>query len=633
MKRTALFCSCLLSLFCFAADAPYAVAKLAPALLKNAHAVKRMEEIRFEIRSTKETELHHKYAYTILNENGDHHASFVEWYDKLRRIESIEGTLYDAFGKVVKKLKPKDIQDLSAVSNISLMDDNRQKVHNFYHKSYPYTVEYEVKVSYNNTFQFPGWITQESEHLSVEQSSYTLICPQDYVFRYRATNYNGAPTETAEKNKKLYTWQVSNLPALKKEPYGPRWQEMITSLRVAPGEFELQGYKGNMSSWQSFGSFLYQLNKERHLLPDEVKAKVRALTDGVTDNKEKIRLLYEFLQQNTRYISIQLGLGGWQPFEASFVAKKGYGDCKALSNYMYSLLKEAGITSKYAVIRAGEYEYNMVEDFPSNQFNHAVLCVPLGKDTVWLECTSQTTPAGYMGNFTGNRKALLIDENGGTLVSTPRYTAQDNLQLRTIKAQVDEHGGLLIESHTNYAAIQQDDLHQMIHSLNKDKLKEVLQRELDFSTYDIEAFDYKEEKSAYPTIRENLKIYVADYATITGKRLFIAPNLMNRGGVKLTPDPERKYEVCLYSEFRDIDSVMIELPEGYEIEALPQPLLLKTKFGSYSSSVKLVGNVLHYVRVREQYSGRYPAKDYAELVKFFDEIYKADRAKVVLVKK
>ena len=62
------------------------------------------------------------------------------------------------------------------------------------------------------------------------------------------------------------------------------------------------------------------------------------------------------MQNNTRYISIQLGIGGWRPFEAAYVASKGYGDCKALSNYMYSLLKEAGILSYYTLVKAGAGE-------------------------------------------------------------------------------------------------------------------------------------------------------------------------------------------------------------------------------------------------------------------------------------
>lgn len=627
------FCSLALCMAGRANDGVYSIKNIPDSLLKKANLVKRAEHIRFEIINTGETVLQYHYALTILNEAGDKYSSFVEYYDKLRKVTSIEGTLYDAFGNELKKLKSKDVMDLSAVDDISLMDDNRKKVHDFYYKSYPYTIEYKTEIKFNNSFNFPSWYPQEFEHLGVQQSGLTVVMPAAYDVRYRMYNYGGQPETTTEKGKKILRWNVTNLKPVAREPYAPRWHELVPMVRLAPTAFEIEGYKGNMTDWKEFGKFFTQLNKGRDVLPDAVKQKVQSLIAGVSDEKEKVKILYQYMQQNTRYISIQLGLGGWQPFEASFVSQKAYGDCKALSNFMYSLLKEAGIKSLYALIKAGDYDYYMADDFPSNQFNHAILCVPFAKDSIWLECTSQTKPAGYMGNFTGNRKALLIDENGGTLVNTPRYASNDNLQLRSVKGSLDGQGSLAIKVNTQYKAFQQDDLHSRINALSKKRVEEILQEELSLTNYHIASFNYQENKAAVPHITEDLDIAVNNYATITGKRLFILPNLLNRTEAQLSTTEKRKYDVDLIYPYRDVDSVEVDLPSGYTVEAMPQEVTLKTRFGAYSSAVKLNGDKLVYTRVREQYAGRFPATDYEELVKFFGAIYKADRARVVLIKK
>ena len=615
-----------------ASDIKYPASAIPEGLKKNANVVKRMEEFEFRIINTSETVLIHKYALTILNENGDDNAVLVEYYDKLQKINSIEGALYDAEGKELKKLKSKDVMDLSAVDDINLMDDNRRKVHQFYYKAYPYTVEYEVETKFNNTFFFPTWLPMESDHFAVEQSAYTIICPSNYTVRYRAFNYKGDPVVSTEKDKKIMRWEVKNLPGLVRPYASPPLYELTTMIFFAPSEFEIEDYKGNMSSWQEFGKFQYTLIKDRDKLPDDVIQKVQELTSGITDEREKIRVLYDYLQHQTRYIGIQLGLGGWQPFDASFVAKKGYGDCKALTNYMHSLLKAANIKSCYTLVKA-ESGQNIVEDFPSQQFNHVILCVPLQKDTMWLECTSQTLPAGYMSDFTANRKALLIDEQGGTLVSTPRYTIKENTQVRNITGKIDDEGTLNMKVNTIYGGTQQDNLSDMIHVLSKDKVQKVLQEELELSTYNVNDFKYTENKDVLPKLSEQLDITVSGYATVSGKRLFINPNILNRATRKIDVDEKRTVDLLFKQEWRDDDSYEIEIPSGYQMEVMPQGVSLKTKFGTYSDSIKLDGNKITYHRIREQFSGRFPAKDQNELAKFYDDIYKADRSKIVFVKK
>ena len=616
----------------FAADGDYAVNKIPEALLKNANVVKRMEDIRFEVLDIGKSRLYHKYALTVLNENGDKYAVEVVGYDKLREFKSMEGNLYDAGGKRIKSLKKSEIKDLSATDDNSLMDDNRIKVHVFYHRVYPYTVEYETVVQFNYNMFFPAWSPLGGENMSVIQSAMTLVVPADFAIRYKAFNYKAAPGKKTEKGKDIYRWELNNLEAIQLEYASPNWSDIMPVVYLGPVQFEFEKYKGDMSSWEGLGKFIYDLNQGRDKLPDNIKHAVHQLTDGISSDKEKVLKLYNYLQQNTRYISVQLGIGGWQTFDAAYVAQRKYGDCKALSNYMFSLLKEAGIKSHYTLIKNGNGQPHFLEDFPSSQFNHIILCVPLKADTMWLECTSQTVAPGYLGGSNANRPVLLIDENGGKLVKTPRYGIEQNLQIRKASGKLSQSGQLNVKINTHYTAVQQDYLHGMIHQLSKDKQLEYLKKNIDLPHYDVEKFEYKESKSGIPAIDEYLELNALNYASVTGKRLFITPNIITRSSIKLKSDDKRKYPVSLNFEYRDIDTAVIEIPAGYKVENMPAPVKIESKFGKYSASVDVRADKIIYYRSIEKFSGQFPPSDYNELVKFYDQLYKADRSRVVLVR-
>ena len=615
-----------------AGEEPYAVQNIPAALLKNANVVKRTEEIRYVINEKNKAKLYQKVAYTILNEKGDRWGGYAEGYDKLRSIESFEGSLFDANGKKLKSLKKSDIKDVSANDDANLADDSRVKWHNFFYKIYPYTVEYETELSYKGTMFLPQWMPQERGSMSVQQSVITVTAPAANPLHYKMFTYTGQPSVSDDKTSKVYRWEIKNLPTLSDEYAAPSWREQTTCVYMATEKFMLEDYEGSNASWKDFGKFVYDLKKGKDELPDNVKQKVHELVDGISDPKEKVRKLYEYMQANTRYISIQLGVGGWQPFDAKYVAAKRYGDCKALSNYMFALLKEAGIRSVYAVIRSGGSDNYLLTDLPSSQFNHAVLFVPMGTDTTWLECTSQTQAAGYFGGGTGNRYAVAVDENGGSLVRTPKYGLNENLQVRNISATINEDGLLEAIVKTTYRAEQQDRLHYLINGLSKDKLMEFLKEDLELATYDVRSFHYKEDKKALPVISETLDVVVDHYANVSGKRFFVIPNIFTRTHRKIKAVEERKNDLVLEFEFKDVDSVEIKIPAGYAQESLPQDVKIESKFGKYSSSVKLSEGKILYYRSYEHYSGRFPATAYNELVNFYEAIYKADRNKIVLVK-
>jgi hypothetical protein len=172
-----------------AADGDYSVAKLPASLIKGAYAVQRLEETRFEVEGFGRSRLYKKYAITILSENGDRFSNLVEPYDLTREVKSIDGALYDAFGKKIKSLKKSDIKDVSGSDDSNLADDQRLKIHSFNYTSYPYTIEYEVEVKYDGTFSIPDFYPQYTYNLAVQQARLTIVCPESFKISYRNTKY------------------------------------------------------------------------------------------------------------------------------------------------------------------------------------------------------------------------------------------------------------------------------------------------------------------------------------------------------------------------------------------------------------------------------------------------------------
>ncbi|PTX12281.1 uncharacterized protein DUF3857 [Pontibacter mucosus] len=601
-------------------------------LSKDANAIIRSEETVFTVNSINSGTLRFKTTITILNENGDHKATLYVPYNKMSKVTNISGTSYDRFGKRIKKLKSSDIKDVSAISSISVYEDSRVKIASLEYSVYPYSVEFEYEVSESNMMFYPRLYPQDEEKLAVEKASLQVLVPQGSKLRYLENSHAPKAKVTQTATHQAYTWEVSNLKPVSREPYGPAFSEMVPQVLTAPNEFEVDGYRGSMETWKDFGLWINKLNNGRDKLPAETVAKLQQLTANAKSTEEKIRLVYDYMQGKTRYVSIQLGIGSWQPFEASFVDSKGYGDCKALSVYTQAMLKAVGVDSYYALIRAGEGTPDIKTEFPSSQFNHAILGVPMAQDTMWLECTSQTDAAGYNGSFTGDRHALLITPEGGKLVKTTAYGANDNLQIRSISAKVNEAGGAVAKVSTRYTGIQQESRDRVILNRKPEDQRKWLYENTSAPSFEIGKYSFTQKKDRIPSVTEDLELSLRQCATISGKRMFINPNLMSKWTHVPNQKEKRLTDVVRTLAYLDVDTVEIEVPVGYTVEYQPRDVEHKSVFGEYSATVKVNGQRLTYVRRMQMNKGRFAPESFAQLVEFYNKIIKSDAEQVVFVK-
>ncbi|WP_082455331.1 DUF3857 domain-containing protein [Hymenobacter sp. AT01-02] len=616
----------------------YPVAALPSSLRENAHAVVRRQDESLAVKSVGRTVETTRRAVTVLDEAGSQWATEVVYYDKLNTITYFRGTVYDEAGRVVRQLRTADIHDISLSDGFSLATDARGRTADLRQPSYPYTVEFEYEVVSDNPLFYSTWRPQPAEQLAVEQATFRVLTPTSLPLRFQERHLpsDGALVRSKQGALDVFQWQVRNLAAIEDEADSPPVSELAPMVLTAPTEFEVEGYHGRLSSWQDLSKWTYDLNAGRDVLPPAIQAQMAALGRGEKDERARIRKVYEYLQANTRYISIQLGIGGWQTFPASSVAANGYGDCKALTNYCKALLQAAGVTSYAALVRAGSTAQDIRTDFPSSQFNHVVLCVPLTStrpDTVWLECTDQTNPFGYMSSFTGNRHALLLLPQGGRLVATPRYGAAENRRERRADVHFDLQGNATASIRTRHTGLEFDAIAGLT-GLAPSEQKKRLGDRLPLPSFTITKFSLTpDESGAVPVLTENLTLAVPALAPPNGKRVFITPNLLCRTSAPRATVGERRTDIWLSHAYTYTDTVRLHIPAGFRPEQLPAPVKLATPFGDYLSQVQVMpdGNIL-YIRRLLMPNTRFSRTDYPAYLDFRRRVSAADKAQVVLVK-
>ncbi len=610
----------------------YSISLIPDSLKEDANVVIRQSFQELKINSKDNAVLKIKEVKTILKKSGIQHANLVIPYSKFIKIKSIKGQIYDKDGKLIKKIKNKEIFDVSQYDGFSLYTDNRLKIIRKPILHLPYTVEYEYEISFKGILSFPSWHPVPDYKVAVQNSILKISSPKEYNFRTESINFNGNKTINELKNEKIYSWEINNLKSFYEEDLNETIENLVPYVLVAPNDFELDNYKGNAETWSNFGEWINKLNSDRNILPQETIIKIKELTKEAKTDKEKVKIVYEYMQNKTRYVNISLGIGGWQPFKAEETDKTGYGDCKALSFYTKSLLDAVGVASNYAFIKAGRSTLPLKINFPSNQFNHATLCVPNKGDTIWLECTSQTNPFGYIGTFTDDRDAIIIDENGeGKLAHTTIYPEEVNTQIRTVNFILDETGNINGKINTEYSGLQYENVNRYL-VLSKEEQKKKLDKRISIPNMRIEDFSFDEKKDLLPSITEIIKMNVQKYASTSSNRLFLLPNILNRSEYIPKKIENRKTNIIFRRGYIDVDTIKYKLPQNYKIEFIPKDIEIDTKFGKYSLQFKIVGKELVYTRKLSLHKGNFPPKDYSDLRKFYQIIYKNDKKIVVLVK-
>lgn len=609
----------------------YPVGEIPATLLENADVVYRMIDQRAVINSPSSFTLTRIVAITILRESGIDASVLSVGYDKLIRVASISGTIYDESGERVRTIKPSEILDYSAYDGFSLYSDNRLKYIDPKYFNYPFTIEYEIELNLKSALFLPDFYIFKGYNSAVESAKYQITAPSDFKINYRESGGMPACVQTKKDNNTIYNWKYNNFVARRQEPYSTDPSNLYPFVMVSPNKFQYDSYSGGTDSWGSFGMFINALNAGKQVLPENTVSAIRDLVKDSPSTRESIERIYRFSQKKNRYVSIQEGIGGMQPFEAETVDRLSYGDCKALSNYVMALLSAAGIESHYSLIQAGSVIEPVYADFVMDYFNHVVLCVPNSGDTVWLECTNPYLPAGYIGSFTDDRFALMASPEGGKLVKTPSYNHSNNVTSSRSNYHISPDGKATLNMEVRSRGTYYWQEFQTLLLDARDREKEML-RSVALQDISVPKYEFVVDTLNRGNITRKMDVQINNCASFMGDMMIIIPDPVNRP--MSVPPVARKREspVNIQRSSTKIDSIFVHIPNGYKVSGVPENMKIENEIAAFSMEVMQNETFLLIVKRLQYNKGVYLPEKYVTLRDFCEKVSSKEGEKLVLKK-
>ncbi|MFZ0634642.1 MAG: DUF3857 domain-containing protein, partial [Candidatus Acidiferrales bacterium] len=504
--------------------------------------------------------------------------------------------------------------------------------------------EYEIRTRLSllqETWDFQG-------EDPVRLARFTLQVPPGWEYDMHWLNHVEIPAQRDAPNQSH--WVVQDVPGVDLEDDAPPEEalEGRAVLNFSPTDAALR--QKTLDSWKEFGLWDNRLTAGRRDDSPEIEAKVKELTASATTPFDKMRAITVWMQTQIRYYAIEIGVGGYQPHTASSVFAHGFGDCKDKATLLGSMLHEIGVESYYVVAQTDRGILR--PDFPSLRgFNHMILAIRLPDDVpsaglyailkhpqygrlLIFDPTDPYTPLGYIPPYEQDNYGLLVTPTGGELLALPLLPASTNRLLRTGELTLNSDGDLtgdVVEIRWGAPAVIRRA--QILETPPADRAK-IFE---DFLGYHLNNFRLTSASIGNlelydQTLELHYKFVVQNYAKVAGNLLLVRPRVLGSEGGMVDADKPRKYPIQFLDATVQSDDYKIALPAGFVADDLPDPVDVKTDYGSYKSKIDVADGSLHYRRTFEIKQVYIATPEVPDLRKFYSQISSDERANAVLRK-
>ncbi len=613
-----------------------------PEYPKETIAVVLLDEQQTTVKDNGDIETRHRRAYKLLRpEARDKYGYAAVSFDNQTKLTFFKAWTITSDGKEME-LKEKDAVEFS-LSSFEVFSDQRAKGIKFSAADPGSIVGYEY-VQKHRPFVFEDdW--QFQDEIPTRRARFSLQLPPGWEFSEYWANFPKQQPQSSANN--FYDWEVENVPAVEVEPEMPPFLTIASRMDIKyfPRNPALRAK--TTGSWNDIGVWYANLTSASRAPSPALQQKVAELTAGISDPLKKMQLLAAYVQQQIRYVAIEVGIGGLQPHPATDVFKHQYGDCKDKVTLLGAMLNQIGVDSYYVMIDTHRGIVN--PDFPSLRGNHMIMAIRLPKEVtantlyatvddpqlgrlLFFDPTDEFVPLGYLPPELQQNYGLVITPDSGKLFLLPMLPPTTNRLLRTATLTLGPTGNLGGEvNELRWGAPAGDSRAQFVGSSPSDREK-VVEKFLgaflnnftltNATVGNLEKYD------------ENFILHyqfvVEGYAKTAGNLLILRPRVVGEKGSNILAGKSRKYPIEFGGTTLQSDVFDITLPAGYVVDELPQPVDAKCDYASYKSNVEVKDNVLHYKRTYEIKGVVVPTEKLPEVRDFFHQVAAAEKSSAVL---
>ncbi len=432
----------------------------------------------------------------------------------------------------------------------------------------------------------------------VARAEYVLLTPKTRTFYFNKPNVPNLVQDVAvQGDTRIFHFVAANVPPIQPEPLQPPYAEIL-------GHVHVSTYK----TWDEVGRWYWGLVKDQFVADDEVRHRVAEVVRGLKTPEEKVRAVYDFVVQKTRYVALEFGIHGFKPYRCAQIFARGFGDCKDKATLIVTMLKELGIPATIVIVRSGMKGEFETEPASLAPFDHAIAYVP--SLDLYLDGTAEYTGSRELPGMDRGALALQINEGHAKLVHLPDAPASESVSTRKVEATVASDGSAQIDAKIDVGGAAASWWRQRYHAeaSRKQRLAEDLAP--DFPGLEIA----KVEASDLEDVEKGVSVHVKGKARELARKdgdawslLVGPPEHMVREYASLS---QRHLDVRLHAQSMTVNDWTIRLPPGARVTSAPHPAEESGPFGSYHVEVESNPTTVHVKTTLAITKSRVWANDY-----------------------